>query len=101
MSKRHSAGKAVPIGHRPRSRGHTPNWPAVAKAHLDVDEVTGDGPHALVSWCPPTTTVHLYPSETSASSSREVIDALACGHACRGSGHHEVIDLAALVARVD
>lgn len=57
--------------------------------------VMGDGPHAVLSHCGRGLTVALYATEAEAEKARASLDSSRCGHACNGTGWHELVSLPA------
>lgn len=74
--------------HRQRARKI---WP-------DAEEISGDGPAAVVSLCPPFVTVSLHADWQAAWAARAHLDRGGCGGRCDGRSH-EVHVMTAMPAR--
>jgi hypothetical protein len=67
------------------------NWYRVARRRWPrAAWITGDGPFALVAYCPPTT-VTLWTTMEAAQAKRDSLDGWRCGHTCSGRHFVEVL----------
>jgi hypothetical protein len=70
------------------------DWERIAKRKWpDAYILRGNGPFAVLAYCPRAFTICLYETREAADAAKAVIDRLGCGGRCQGASEHVVVEM--------